>query len=63
MPLQVKLKENMCRLIKGRGAFRRFKDNIFEYGIEQNWFQYRREAFKEIAIDWCGENNISYAEE
>jgi hypothetical protein len=58
-----KLKDKMCRSIKGRGAFRRFKDNIFKYGIEQNWFQYRREAFKRKAIDWCEENNFPYTEE
>ena len=54
------LKDKMYRSLKGKGAFRRFKDNIFEYGIEQNWFQYRREAFKRIAINWCEENNIPY---
>jgi hypothetical protein len=58
-----KLKDKMYRSIKGSGAFRRFKDNIFKYGIEQNWFQYRREAFKRKAIDWCEENNIPYTEE
>ncbi len=58
-----KLKGKMYRSIKGSGGFRRFKDNIFEYGIEQNWFQYRREAFKRKAIDWCEENNITYTEE
>jgi hypothetical protein len=58
-----KLKDKMYRSIKGSGAFRRFKDNIFKYGIEKNWFQYRREAFKRKAIDWCEENNIPYTEE
>jgi hypothetical protein len=57
------LRDKMCSSIKGRGAFRRFKDNSFKYGIEQNWFQYRREAFKRLAIDWCEENNIPYTEE
>jgi hypothetical protein len=58
-----KLKDKMYHSIKGGGAFRRFKDNIFEYGIKQDWFKYRREAFKSIAINWCEENNISYIEE
>ncbi len=56
------LRDKMYRSIKGSGAFRRFKDNIFEYDIEQNWFQYRREVFKRMAIDWCKENNIPYTE-
>ena len=49
--------------IQGRGAFRRFKDKIYEYGIEKDWFRYRREAFKKIAIDWCERNNIPYVDE
>ncbi len=57
------LKVKMLRSIKGRGAFGRFKDTIYEYGIEEKWFQYRREAFKRIAIIWCEENKIQYTEE
>ncbi len=58
-----KLKGKIYGSIKGSGAFRRFKDCIFEYGIEKNWFQYRREALKRIAIDWCEGNGIPYTEE
>ena len=57
------LSDKMYHSIKGKGAFRRFKDNISEYGIEEDWFKYRREAFKRIAIDWCEDNNIPYVEE
>lgn len=56
------LKNKLYRSIKGRGAFRRFRDKIIEYDIEQNWFKYRREALKRIAIEWCEENNIPYKE-
>jgi len=45
-------------LIKGSGAFRRFKDAIYRYGIEDDWFKYRDNAIKEIAIEWCRESNI-----
>lgn len=57
------LSDKMYHSIKGKGAFQRFKDNIYEYGIEEDWFKYRREAFKRIAIDWCEDNNIPYVEE
>ena len=57
------LSDKMYHSIKGKGAFRRFKDNIYECGIEEDWFKYRREAFKRIAIDWCEDNNIPYVEE
>jgi len=56
------LSDKMYHSIKGKGAFLRFKDNIYEYGIEEDWFKYRREAFRRIAIDWCEDNNIPYVE-
>jgi hypothetical protein len=49
-----------CRLIKGRGAFRRFKDAIHEYNIADDWYNYRNNALKEIAIEWCQENGIEF---
>lgn len=48
--------------IKGKGAFRRFKDEIINLGIEGNWYSFREERFKEIARDWCKDNNIDFTE-
>ena len=45
-------------LISGSGAFRRFKDALYRYRIEDEWNSYRENALKEIAIEWCKENNI-----
>jgi myo-inositol catabolism protein IolC len=45
--------------IKGSGAFRRFKDTIYRYGIEQDWFRYRDAAYKEIAISWLEAKGIA----
>ena len=47
-------------LISGSGAFRRFKDAIYRYGIEDEWHIYRNNSIKEIAIEWCRENNIEF---
>jgi len=47
-------------LISGSGAFRRFKDALYRYGIEDEWHSYRDNALKEIAIEWCKENNIEF---
>ncbi len=49
-----------CDLIHGNGAFRRFKNAIHEYDLADDWYSYRDNAFKEIAIDWCRENNIEF---
>lgn len=47
-------------IISGSGAFRRFKDAIYKYGVEDEWHTYRDNAIKEIAIKWCRENNIEF---
>ncbi|OPX85413.1 MAG: hypothetical protein A4E52_01650 [Pelotomaculum sp. PtaB.Bin013] len=48
--------------IQGRGAFRRFKDAIRRYDIEDSWYKFRDEAFKKLAVEWCEENNIPNVE-
>ena len=56
------MRDNLFNAIRGRGAFRYFKDRIHEYGIADDWYQYRDEALREIAIGWCEENGIPYTE-
>jgi predicted homoserine dehydrogenase-like protein len=46
--------------IKGKGVFRRFKDNIFRFNIEDEWYKYREDAIKQVAIDWCELNQIKF---
>ncbi len=50
----------LLRAIKGRGAFRRFKDTAFDTGVIDEWYAYKDKRFEEIAIDWCKEHNIDY---
>jgi hypothetical protein len=38
--------------------FKRFKENIQRYDIPDDWYEYRDGAIKQIAIDWCEENDI-----
>ena len=45
----------------GSGAFRRFKDTIYRYGIEKDWFKFQNEAYKEVVISWLESNSISYS--
>jgi len=54
--------ESLLRAIKGKGAFRRFKDKIIDFEMEEQWYSYRDECFKQIAIEWCQENKINYIE-
>jgi hypothetical protein len=53
----------LYRAIKGRGAFRCFKDAVYDLEIREQWFQYRNNAYKEIAVEWCRENQIEYEDD
>ena len=46
--------------INGSGAFRRFKDTCINYDIIDDWYKFRDEKYKELAIEWCEDNNIKY---
>ncbi|MCD8348059.1 MAG: UPF0158 family protein [Lachnospiraceae bacterium] len=50
----------LVNAIRGRGAFRRFKDTLYNYGIEQQWYDYQAEAYKRIAIRWCQGEGLEY---
>ncbi len=58
-----KLRNNMYNSIKGSGAFRRFKDNIYKYDISDEWYKYRDDVLIQKAIDWCKENSIDYVQD
>ncbi|ADU29547.1 UPF0158 family protein [Evansella cellulosilytica] len=58
-----KVSDKLSRAIQGRGAFRRFKDTIDELGVTEEWYKYKRERLKEMAIKWCQRNGIEYREE
>ncbi len=56
------LRGELLNAIHGSGAFRMFKDVLYRHDIEEDWFSFKEEAFKEIAIQWCKENEIEYEE-
>jgi Uncharacterised protein family (UPF0158) len=55
-------RKTLLKAIKGKGAFRRFKEEIIEFEIEEQWYSFRNDRFKEIVIEWCLENNINFLE-
>jgi hypothetical protein len=58
--------ENMARplfdAIHGKGTFRRFKDTLLNFGIEQQWYDFRFEGMKTIARNWCEAHGVEYEE-
>jgi hypothetical protein len=57
------LRDRLLYRISGRGAFRIFKDTIYEHEITDDWYEYRYQAFKEIAKNWLESHNIAYTGE
>ena len=56
-----KISNELSNLIKGSGAFRRFIDALHRFGIEDNWYKYRNQALKEIAVEWLESNEITFS--
>ncbi len=55
--------ELLYNVMKGRGAFRRFKDKIYDLGVADDWFAFKKEYLVSIAKDWCAENEIEYIDD
>ncbi len=54
--------DRLSSAIKGKGAFRRFKDTVYHLGIDQEWYDFQSAAYRRKAIRWCEENGIEYEE-
>ncbi len=52
----------LARTIQGRGAFRRFKDKLYDLNLEKQWYQYREEAYEKIARQWSERHKIDIVE-
>ena len=46
--------------IQGRGAFRRFKDTVYRFGLEQKWYDFQAEKYRELAMEWCESHGFGY---
>lgn len=52
--------EAVLAAIRGRGAFRYFKDTVHRLGLAASWYAYRDEQYREVAREWCAANGIEY---
>jgi hypothetical protein len=50
----------LLRSLKGKGAFRRFKDTVFDLDIRDAWYDFRRRELEEIAVEWLEAEKIPY---
>lgn len=56
----IEVREALLQAIRGRGAFRRFKEVIHERGVAEAWHAYRQQSFEAIAVEWLEANGIPY---
>jgi hypothetical protein len=50
----------LSRAIRGAGAFRRFKGEARRLGVLEQWYAYRDDCHRQLAIDWCEANGIEW---
>lgn len=55
-----KQQERLLRALHGRKAYRHFKDEIINMGMEEDYYKYRFTALCKIAREWCEEHQIPY---
>ena len=46
--------------IRGAGAFRLFKHLLTEYNLWDAWNRFKQVELRQMAIEWCKENGITY---
>jgi hypothetical protein len=55
--------EDFWRAIKGKGAFRYFKDTAARHGLLDAWYRFRDEAAKAFVVDWAEANEVPFADD
>jgi hypothetical protein len=53
------IRARLLAAIQGGHPFRRFKEQIGNHNLWEEWNRFRRQAFGEIIREWCDENGIS----
>jgi len=54
------IRERLLEAIKGKGAFRRFKDRAYDLGVIDQWYEYRYARFEAFMVEWCKESGVDY---
>lgn len=56
-----RVQNSLENAVRGKGAFRRFKDSVYRLGLEQRWYGFQEEKYREIAREWCEEHGFGYS--
>jgi hypothetical protein len=56
----VRLRNDFYGGIRGAGAFRLFKRLLTEYNLWDAWNRFKQVELRQMAIEWCEENGITF---
>ena len=54
------VRDELLTAVRGKGAFRWFKDAVHRHGIQQDWYDHRAAALGRIAADWLEGHGVEY---
>ena len=57
------LARRLAQAIRGRGAFRRFKDILIDLGKIQSWYDYQNQYYWNYARRWCMEHDLEFIDD
>lgn len=63
LSLAAPARDRVWQAMRGRGAFRGFKDAIYEEGIQDQWDAWRDRALRQLAIDFLDAQGIPYEDD
>ncbi len=55
-----RISEKLSVTIKGKDAFRRFKDTIDDLGLQDEWNRFEHQQFEDIAVEWLEDEGIPF---
>jgi len=55
-------RQTLLDTIHGKGAFRHFKETLYRFGMEEQWYRFHKEALRRIAKEWLANNELTYEE-
>jgi hypothetical protein len=58
-----RVSDSLLSAIRGKGAFGRFRSCVDVAGLLEEWYRFKDGAYREVAMDWCRHNNVTYVED
>jgi hypothetical protein len=53
-------RDEMFSLIRGKGAFSRFRQGTERFMLKEKWYKFRDLEITRFAVEWCQVNDIEY---